>query len=248
MLPEIGAGPSFENHKSPGRKFAVIRNPHADFQNFVSRLHIRSGASHHLGQVRAPRAEEINHIGTMCWKGKECWVVIHKTAYKLRLPITEEVEKMTPEEKLLALKLTLPTPAAPVANYVSYVTSGNLVFISGQISKINEIEVKGRLGEGLTVEQGQSAARLSALNLIAQMKLACGGDLSRVKRIVKLGGFVQATTDATQGDIPKVINGCSDLMVAVFGDDGRHARFAVSAPSLPLDVAVEIDAVVEIQT
>jgi len=154
---------------------------------------------------------------------------------------------MTPEEKLADLGLTLPTPAAPVANYVSYVTSGNMVFISGQISKIGDTEVKGRLGEGMTVEQGRAAAQLSALNLIAQMKDACGGDLSRVKRVVKLGGFVQATTDATQADIPKVINGCSDLMVDVFGDAGRHARFAVSAPSLPLDVAVEIDAVVEIQ-
>jgi len=155
---------------------------------------------------------------------------------------------MSPKQKLAELGLTLPTPAAPVANYVSYVTSGNLVFISGQISKIGEKEVKGRLGEGMSVEQGQAGAQLSALNLIAQMKDACGGDLSRVKRVVKLGGFVQATTDATQADIPKVINGCSDLMVAVFGEAGRHARFAVSAPSLPLDVAVEIDAVVEIQT
>lgn len=153
---------------------------------------------------------------------------------------------MTPEQKLSEFSLTLPIPAAPVANYVPFVKSGNLVFISGQISKIGDDEVKGRLGEGLSVEQGQAAAKLSALNLIAQMKAACGGDLSKVKRIVKLGGFVQATTDATQADIPKVINGCSDLMVAVFGEAGRHARFAVSAPSLPLDVAVEIDAVVEI--
>lgn len=153
---------------------------------------------------------------------------------------------MTPEKKLAELGLELPAAAAPVANYVSYVVNGNLVFISGQISKIGADEVKGRLGEGMSVEQGQAAARLSALNLIAQMKAACDGDLSRVKRIVKLGGFVQATAEATQADIPKVINGCSDLMVAVFGDAGRHARFAVSAPSLPLDVAVEIDAVVEI--
>ncbi len=153
---------------------------------------------------------------------------------------------MTPENKLSDLGLTLPMAAAPVANYVPYVISGNLVFISGQISKIGDKEIKGRLGEGMSVEEGQAAAQLAALNLIAQMKAACGGDLSRVKRIVKLGGFVQATTDATQADIPKVVNGCSDLIVAVFGDAGRHARFAVSAPSLPLDVAVEIDAVVEI--
>ena len=152
----------------------------------------------------------------------------------------------TPEQNLAELGLTLPEAAAPVANYVSYVTSGNMVFISGQISKIGDNAISGRLGEDLTVEQGQEAAKLSALNLIAQMKAACGGDLSRVKRVVKLGGFVQSTFDATRADIPAVINGCSDLMVAVFGDAGRHARFAVSAPSLPLDVAVEIDAIIEI--
>ena len=152
----------------------------------------------------------------------------------------------TPEDKLKDLGLTLPEAAAPVANYVPYVTSGNMVFISGQISKIGDNAIGGRLGEGLTVEQGQKAAKLSALNLIAQMKAACGGDLSRVKQIVKLGGFVQALPTATQADIPAVINGCSDIMVAVFGEAGRHARFAVSAPSLPLDVAVEIDAVIEI--
>lgn len=151
-----------------------------------------------------------------------------------------------PEQQLKELGLTLPEAAVPVANYVPYVISGNLVFISGQISKIGDETIGGRLGEDLTVEKGQAAAKLSALNLIAQMKAACGGDLSRVKRIVKLGGFVQALPSATQADIPKVINGCSDIMVAVFGEAGRHARFAVSAPSLPLDVAVEIDAIVEI--
>jgi len=150
------------------------------------------------------------------------------------------------DARLEELGLTLPEAAAPVANYVSYVTSGNMVFISGQISKIGDDVIGGRLGEDLTIENGQRAAKLSALNLIAQMKAACGGDLSRVKRVVKLGGFVQALPSATQADIPKVINGCSDIMVAVFGDKGRHARFAVSAPSLPLDVAVEIDAIVEI--
>ena len=150
------------------------------------------------------------------------------------------------EQRLTDLDLTLPEAAAPVANYVPYVISGNMVFVSGQISKIGDNFIGGRLGEDLTVERGQEAAKLSALNLIAQIKAACGGDLSRVKRIVKLGGFVQALPSATQADIPKVINGCSDIMVAVFGDAGRHARFAVSAPSLPLDVAVEIDAVVEI--
>lgn len=150
------------------------------------------------------------------------------------------------DQKLEALGLTLPEVAAPVANYVGYVQSGNMIFISGQISKIGDNFIGGRFGEDLTVERGQEAARLSALNLIAQMKSACGGDLSRVKRVVKLGGFVQSLPSATQGSIPQIINGCSDIMVAVFGDKGRHARFAVSAPSLPLDVAVEIDAIIEI--
>ena len=151
------------------------------------------------------------------------------------------------DQKIAELGLTLPEAAAPVANYVPYVISGNIVFVSGQISKIGDNAIGGRLGEDLTVEQGQAAARLSALNILAQVKAACGGDLSRVKRIVKLGGFVQALPTTTAADIPKVINGCSDIMVAVFGDKGRHARFAVSAPSLPLDVAVEIDAIVEIE-
>ncbi len=150
------------------------------------------------------------------------------------------------DQKIADLGLTLPEPSAPVANYVPFVISGNLVFISGQISKVGDEAIGGRLGEDLSVEQGQKAAKLSALNLLAQMKAACEGDLSRVKRVVKLGGFVQALPTATAADIPKVINGCSDIMVAVFGDAGRHARFAVSAPSLPLDVAVEIDAIVEI--
>ncbi len=154
--------------------------------------------------------------------------------------------KIEIEDRLRELDIELPEAAAPVANYVSYVVSGNMVFISGQISKIGDTTIRGRLGEDLNVEQGQAAARLSALNLIAQMKVACGGDLSRVKRVVKLGGFVQALPSADGSDIPKVINGCSDIMVAVFGDAGRHARFAVSAPTLPRDVAVEIDAVIEI--
>lgn len=150
------------------------------------------------------------------------------------------------ETKLADLGLTLPDPMAPVANYVPYVISGSQVFVSGQISKVGDDIVRGRLGDGLTVEAGQFAARLCGLNIVAQLKAACDGDLSRVRRIVKLGGFVQAHAHATGPAIPQIINGCSDLMVALFGDAGRHARFAVSAPSLPLDVAVEIDCVAEI--
>lgn len=158
------------------------------------------------------------------------------------MPLTTDIDA-----RLAELGITLPEAMAPVANYVPFVKSGNQVFISGQISKVGDDLIGGRLGEDLSVERGQAAARLSGLNLLAQMKAACDGDLSRVKRVVKLGGFVQSLPTATAADIPKVINGCSDLMVAVFGDAGRHARFAVSAPSLPLDVAVEIDAIIEIE-
>lgn len=154
---------------------------------------------------------------------------------------------MSIDVKLSEMGLSLPDPMAPVANYVPYVVSGHQVFISGQISKVGDEMVRGRLGDDLSVENGQRAAQLCGLNIVAQLKAACDGDLSRVLRIVKLGGFVQATPDATGAAIPQIINGCSDLMVALFGDVGRHARFAVSAPSLPLDVAVEIDCIAEIR-
>jgi len=151
------------------------------------------------------------------------------------------------DRRLQELGLTLPEPVAPVANYVPYVISGNQVFISGQVSVTADGElIKGRLGEDLSVERGQDAARACGLNLIAQMKAACGGDLSKVKRVVKLGGFVCSNFKSTALDIPKVVNGCSDMMVDVFGEHGKHARFAVGAPALPLDVAVEIDCVIEI--
>lgn len=148
------------------------------------------------------------------------------------------------ESRLKDLGLTLPEAAAPVANYVPYAQSGQSVHISGQISLGPDGLVTGRLGDGVSLEDGQAAARLCALNLIAQIKAACGGDLGKVKRIVKLGGFVNAHPDFY--DIPKVINGASDLMVDVFGDAGRHARSAVGVAVLPLNAAVEVDAVVEI--
>lgn len=149
----------------------------------------------------------------------------------------------TPEDRLAALGIELPAPMAAVANYVPFVITGSQLFISGQVSAGSEGLVKGRLGENMTLEQGQAAARLCGINLIAQCKAALG-ELSRVKRVVKLGGFVNAHPDFEA--IPQVINGCSDLMVDVFGDAGRHARSAVSSPVLPLGVAVEIDGVFEI--
>lgn len=145
-------------------------------------------------------------------------------------------------DRLKAAGVTLPEARPPVANYVPFVITGNLLFISGQVSTSPEGLIKGRLGEDMTLEQGQQAARYCAINLIAQMKAALG-DLERVTRIVKLGGFVNAAHDFI--DIPKVVNGCSDLMVEAFGDNGRHARSAVACPVLPMGVAVEVDAVVE---
>ena len=150
------------------------------------------------------------------------------------------------DARLAALGITLPAAAPPAANYIPYVTTGNLVHVAGQIPKIDgQLQGLGRLGADLSVEDGAAIARLCALNLIAQARAACDGDLDRVVRVVKLGGFVCCTPDFTQQSA--VINGASDLMVAVFGEAGRHARFAVGAPSLPLGVAVEIDAIFEIR-
>jgi enamine deaminase RidA (YjgF/YER057c/UK114 family) len=148
------------------------------------------------------------------------------------------------EDRLKSLGLVLPEPAAPVANYVPFVRSGDLVHISGQVSNDASGGIKGIIGEELDLEAGQRAARLCGLNLIAQMKAACGGDLAGVRRVVKLGGFVQAGPEFL--DIPKILNGCSDLMVEVFEEAGRHARSAVGVYRLPLGFAVEVDAIVEL--
>jgi enamine deaminase RidA (YjgF/YER057c/UK114 family) len=148
------------------------------------------------------------------------------------------------DARLKDLGITLPEPAAPVANYVAAVKTGNLIFVSGQVPvEGGEFKHVGKLGADLAVEEGQAAARLCGINIIAQLKLALGGDLDRVTRVVKLVGFVNSAPDFTQQ--PQVVNGVSDLMVEVFGDKGRHARAAVSAGSLPVGVSVEVDAVVE---
>ena len=148
------------------------------------------------------------------------------------------------EERLRALGVTLPEPVAPVANYVPFVRSGNLVHISGQVSIDASGGIKGIVGEEVDLETAQKAARLCGVNLIAQMRAASEGDLSRVRRVVKLGGFVQVAP--LFFDTPKVVNGCSDLMVEAFGDIGRHARSAVGVYRLPLNFSVEVDAVVEL--
>ena len=150
------------------------------------------------------------------------------------------------DKRLAELGIVLPSPAKPIANYVPWVRTGNLVFISGQGAvKDGKIEYTGKVGDTLSVEEAIVSARLTAINVIAQLRDACGGDLDRVIRIVKLLGFVNCTP--AFGEHPKVINGASDLMVAVFGDKGRHARSAVGAPALPFNLSVEVEAIVEIE-
>ena len=148
----------------------------------------------------------------------------------------------TVEDRLTALGIVLPEPVAPVANYVPFVQTGSQLFISGQVSLDASGGIKGTVGTEVDEATAKAAARICGINLIAQMKAALG-DLSRVRRVVKLGGFVQAGPDFFA--IPAVINGCSDLMVEAFGDAGRHARSAVGVYRLPLNFAVEVDAVVE---
>ena len=149
------------------------------------------------------------------------------------------------ESRLKELGIELPAAAAPAGNYVPHVQSGKLVFISGQITaQDGKVHYVGKLGAEYSIEDGQKAARICGLNILAQLR-AAAGDLDRVKRCVRLGGFVNSTPDFT--DQPKVLNGASDLMVEVFGDAGRHARAAVGCPALPLGVAVEVDAVFELE-
>ena len=151
----------------------------------------------------------------------------------------------TIEARLKELGIELPLPAAPVANYVPFTTAGNLVVVSGQICQWNgELRFLGKLGAGVAIAEGQQAARLCALNILSHLRVACGGDLDRVRRVLRLGGFVNCTPDFT--DMPRVINGASDLMVEVFGDIGRHARAAVGVSSLPGGVAAEVEAIFEI--
>jgi len=146
--------------------------------------------------------------------------------------------------KLADLDLTLPDAPAPAANYVPYMQSGAQLFISGQISNGPDGLILGKLGADMTTAEGAAAAQTCALALLAQANAAVGGDFSKIKRLVKLVGFVNSTPEFTEQ--PKVVNGASDLMVAVLGEAGRHARSAVSAASLPLGVAVEIEAIFEL--
>ena len=144
------------------------------------------------------------------------------------------------DDNLNRLGIVLPDAPAPAANYVPYVVAGNLVFVSGQLPLVDgKLSVTGHVGKDVTAPEAAQQARLCAINLLAQLKAACGGDLSRVRQVVKLGGFVACTDSFT--DQPEVINGASDLMVEVFGDAGRHARFAVGANTLPRGTCVEVE-------
>ncbi len=152
----------------------------------------------------------------------------------------------TIDDRLAELGIDIPTPAAPVANYVGWVRTGNLVFTAGQVPlKDGEFMYQGIVGDTVSVEDATEAAKLCAINIIAQVKQACDGDLDKVKRIVKLVGFVNGVPGF--GDQPKIINGASDMMVEVFGEKGKHARSAVGAGSLPINLSVEIEAVVEVE-
>ena len=149
------------------------------------------------------------------------------------------------EMTLAELGITLPSPMPPIANYVPYAVTGNLVVVSGQVPAVDgKIAVTGKVGNGLSIDQGREAARLCLINVLVHLRAACGGDLDRVKRVVRLGGFVASPPEFTQH--AQVMNGASDLAVAVFGDSGRHARSTVGVASLPADFAVEVEGMFEI--
>ncbi len=149
------------------------------------------------------------------------------------------------EATLAGLGITLPAPAVPVANYVPFTIAGDLVVISGQIPLVDgKVAVTGKLGGSVTVEQGQAAARACLINLLAQLRVAAGGDLDRVVKVLRLGGFIACVPDFTQHAV--VMNGASDLAVAVLGEAGRHARTTIGVPSLPMDAAVEVEGIFQI--
>ena len=152
---------------------------------------------------------------------------------------------MSIESRLAELGVSLPDAPAPAANYVPFVQTGDIVFVSGQVSANAEGLIVGKLGADMSVEDGAAAAKTCAISLLAQLKAACGGDLERLVRVVKLTGFVNSTADF--GDQPKVINGASDFLVEALGDAGKHSRSAVSAASLPFGVAVEIEGIFQIK-
>jgi enamine deaminase RidA (YjgF/YER057c/UK114 family) len=150
------------------------------------------------------------------------------------------------EARLAELGITLPRPMPPIANYVPYVVTGNLVVVSGQVPAIDgKIAITGKVSWGVSADQAKEAARLCFINVLVHLKAACGGDLDRVKRVVRLGGFIAAPSEFTHHAM--VMNGASDLAVAVFGEAGRHARTTIGVPSLPADAVVEVEGMFEIE-
>jgi enamine deaminase RidA (YjgF/YER057c/UK114 family) len=162
-----------------------------------------------------------------------------KVVFNNEVKMSNDIEK-----RLVDLNITLPNAAAPAANYIPYVRAGNMLFVSGQISQGADGLIIGKLGSDFSLNDGYRAARLCGLALIAQVKSACENDFNRLKRVVRLGGFVNCTGDFI--DHPKIINGASDLMVEVFGEKGAHSRAAVGSASLPMGVAVEVDGIFEL--
>ena len=149
------------------------------------------------------------------------------------------------EAKLAEIGIALPRPMPPIANYVPYAVTGNLVVVSGQVpARDGVVAVTGRVGVNLSIEQGKEAARLCFVNVLVHLKAACDGDLDRVRRVVRLGGFIASPPEFTQH--AQVMNGASDLAVAVFGEAGRHARTTIGVPALPADAAVEVEGMFEI--
>lgn len=166
-------------------------------------------------------------------------------AGKLRFPIYEKVADMTIDAKLAELKLSLPAVTMPAANYVPYVIAGGLAYFSGTLPmQDGKPQFVGKVGEKFSIEEGQECARLCVLNILSHLKNALGGDFSKIKRLIRLGVFVNSAAGFT--DQPKVANGASDLMVALLGESGKHARFAVGVSELPFGVAVEVDATFEL--
>ena len=149
------------------------------------------------------------------------------------------------DTRLAELDITLPSPMPPIANYVPYVVTGNLVIVSGQVPAVDgRVAITGKVGNGLSIDRAKEAARLCFINVLVHLKAACGGDLDRVKRVVRLGGFIASPPEFTQH--AQVMNGASDLAVALFGDAGRHARTTIGVPALPADAAVEVEGMFEI--
>ena len=194
---------------------------------------------HDTGQVEA--ASRFHQID----RSQACAEVPNWRRIARNRRVAEDSMAGSVEKKLATLGISLPTPATPIANYVPFVRSGNMLVVSGQLcfGADGKLVAKGQLGGGVSMDDGQKAARACAVNLLAQMKAALG-DLDKVTRVVRLGGFINSAPGFTDG--PKVMNGASDLMVEVFGEKGRHARTTVGVAALPADAAVEVEGLFEV--